>query len=230
MNKKLVSTFIGCMSALVFCQNGFAANSGFYAALDAGVIQANFNQSYLDQTDIILQNIQQTVQQNGYTEGLAIGYSKVFYQQYLLGAELSGNLDSNQSTYQSGASTSAFSDTIQIRNHVDLTVVPGILLTDSLTGYLKAGVSFANLRDNLNTPTGYTPTSANFTTQRTLTGFVAGLGLRKYVTKNISLFAEGNYHDYGTVNLSGFQNFTANYTHTAHVYVSTVTVGAAYHF
>lgn len=229
MRNKILPIVI-CMGALGICQSGFAAiTSQFYAALDAGVMQGNFNQSYLDQTDIILQNIQQTVQQNGYTQGIAIGYSKVM-NRYLIGAELSENIDSHLSTFQSGASTSAFSDTIQVKNHVDLTLVPGVLLTDSLTGYAKIGISFAALRDNLISPVGFTPTGTSYTTTSTLRGFVGGLGLRQYLTNHVSLFAEGNYRDYGSVSLSGFQNFSANYTHTVHVYVSTVTVGAAYHF
>jgi len=205
------------------------SNSGFYVSADAGLFQGNFNYNYIDQTDVIQQNISESVQQHGYTEGLAIGYSKLVMQQYLLGGELSGNLDSHSASFQSGASTAAFSDSIKIKNHIDLVFVPGILLTDSLACYLKLGVSSAQLQDNLTSPAGFTPTLTNYNSNKRITGFAAGLGITKYITTNFSIFAEGNYHDYGAVNFANFQNFSATYTHAAHVYSAGVVLGATYH-
>src|SRR5436189_800735 len=119
--RKIFATVI-CISSLIAAPA--FATTGYYIAGNAGIFQGNFNQRYLDQTDLIIQNIQQTVQQNGYTGGVAIGYSHKVAGQFLLGAELDSNWDTNQSTFQSGSSSSAFSDVIQIKNHIDLTVVP----------------------------------------------------------------------------------------------------------
>jgi opacity protein-like surface antigen len=202
----------------------------FYVAAKAGVFQANFNSSYLDQTDVIPQNIAQSFPQNGYTEGLAIGFSKLFYNQYLLGLEFAGSYDSHNANFQAGASTAAFSDTVRIKNHFDLTVVPGIMLNDSTEAYLKLGMSRMNVQDTLVSPVGFTPTITSVSSTASANGFVAGLGFAKAIVKNTSIFVEGNYRDYGTVNFTGFQNFTASYTNSSHVYTYDAAVGVAYHF
>lgn len=205
-------------------------SSTFYVAANAGIMQVNFNQKYLDQTDIIKQNIADSVQQNNYNAGLAIGYSKLFYNQYLLGAELSGNLDSHNALYQNGAAGIAITDTTQINHHIDLTFVPGMMLSQSIAGYLKLGISFASLQDNLTSPTGFTPTIMSFNSNANATGFAGALGFKAYITDHVTLFAEGNYHDYGNVNFSNFTNFTTSYTHSAHVYAYGIALGAAYNF
>ena len=203
---------------------------GWYVSAKGGIFQGSFDQKYLDQTDIIKQNIETNTQQNGYTGGIAVGYQKSYCQTYLLGGELSANLDTHHSTFQSGASTAAFSDLIDIKSHVDLTFVPGILLTESISAYLKLGVSYASLTDNLSSPVGSTATMTGFSANKNILGAAAGIGIAKMMTPHISIFAEGNYHDYGMVDLPAFQNFTANYTHSTHVISSSIEVGAAYHF
>lgn len=231
MIKKKYLNIVNLTCFLALSSSGFATtiHSSFYVAGNAGVFLGDFNHDYWDQTDVIAQNISESVQQQGYTEGLAVGYSKLFQEQYLLSAELSGNLDSHQATFQAGASTASFSDNTQIQNHIDLTFVPGILLSNSIEAYVKLGLSVARLQDNLTSPTGYTPTIDNFNCTKHAIGFASGLGLAKYITDNFSIFAEGNFHDYGTVNFSDFQNFTANYTHSAHVYSFGAVLGATYH-
>src|SRR5438552_231135 len=122
--KKLTATL------LLFSFSTFAQAHGMvYFAADVGIFQANFNQSYLDQTDVISQNIAQPIQQNAYTGGIAVGYSHPWKSNYFLGAELSGNIEGHQGLFQTGASTSAFSDATKIQNHFDLVFVPGILLS-----------------------------------------------------------------------------------------------------
>ncbi|MES2219110.1 MAG: hypothetical protein V4501_11965 [Pseudomonadota bacterium] len=202
----------------------------FYVAAKVGVFQASFNSTYLDLTDVIQQNIAQSFQQNGYTEGLAIGFSKLFYQQYLLGLELAGSYDSHNANFQAGASTAAFSDNVRVRSHFDLTVVPGLMLNDATAIYLKLGVSRAAIQDTLVSPTGFAPTNVRLTNDTNANGFVAGLGFERSIIKNVSVFVEGNYRDYGTVNFGAFQNFTATYTNSSHIYTYDASLGAAYHF
>jgi opacity protein-like surface antigen len=201
-----------------------------YVAAKVGIFQASFNSTYLDQADLIQQNIAQLFQQHGYTEGLAIGYSKVFYQQYLAGIELSGSYDSHAGNFQAGASTAAFSDNVRINNHFDLTFVPGLMLNDATAVYLKLGVSRASIQDTVYSPTGFTPTIARFTNNTNANGFVAGLGFERSIIKNVSVFVEGNYRDYGTATLASFQNFTASYSNSSHIYTYDASLGVAYHF
>ncbi|MDR3478475.1 MAG: outer membrane beta-barrel protein [Gammaproteobacteria bacterium] len=202
----------------------------FYVAVNAGIFQGSFDAAYRDQTDLIPQNIAQTLQQHGYSEGLAVGYQRPFRNQYLLGAELSANLDSHNASYQSGAANTSFSNSTQIKNHFDLTFVPGVMLGSTVEGYVKLGLSYASLQDNLTSPVGYTPTMTRFNSNKSVVGFAGGIGVKKFVTEQVSVYVEGDYHDYGSVSFANFQNFTASYTHNAHIYSYGMMLGAAYHF
>ena len=231
-------TLINCLvgaSVLAATSTLFASSlnnekTPFYVAAKIGVFEGNYHSTYLDQTDVIQQNISQSFQQNGYTEGLAIGFSKLLCQQFILGLELAGSYDSHSANFQAGASTAAFSDTIRIKNHFDLTLVPGIMLNDATEAYLKVGVSRMSVQDTLISPAGFTPTVTSYSTSTNANGFVAGLGLARSIVKNVSLFVEGNYRDYGTVNFGGFQNFSASYSNSSHIYTYDASLGVAYHF
>lgn len=194
------------------------------------VFAANFNNTYLDQTDVIPQNIAQPADQRGYTAGIAAGYKHLVSQHNFLGGEVAASMNGHSATFQSGAATTAFSDTVQINSNVDLTFVPGIMLNDTISTYLKLGVSLASLQDNLTSPAGYTPTITSYNSHINAIGFAASLGVSKDLTEHTKLFTEASYHDYGTVTFTGFQNFSANYSHSAHVYSYGVVIGAAYTF
>ena len=223
-----VSKVFGTL-ALLFVTEAFSMpNKQFYAAIDAGVFQANFGSNYLDQTDLISQNISESVLQNGYTGGIALGYNQLVNPHYFLGGEISAHINSDSAKYQSGAATAAFSDTLQLSNYFDFTLVSGIITSSSFSPYLKLGLSYALIRDNLVSPVGYTPTVTNYHTNQNALGFAAGLGVRHSFGKKISLFSEINFHDYGTVNFNNFQIFTADYTHSARLCSYGLSVGAAY--
>ena len=118
-------------AALISSPLTHATNNQIHASIDGGIIQASFNNNYWDQTDVIAQNISDTVLQNGYTGGLAVGYTRAINAHYFLGLELSGHLDSRSALYQSGAANTAFSDEIKMRHHVDLVLVPGLTTAGS---------------------------------------------------------------------------------------------------
>lgn len=202
----------------------------YYVAANVGIFEGAFSNTYNDLTDVIAQNISEAVQQRGYTTGLALGYSKLVRDKYFLGAELSGNVNSFNATFQSGASSTAFTDTAQIIHQFDLTFVPGILLSSTIESYLKLGVSYGVIQDTVTSPVGYTPVSTRYTSNVNTYGFAAGLGVKKFLSDTVSLFVEGNYHDYGNVSFSNFQNFSATYNHTSHIYSYAAVIGAAANF
>lgn len=217
--------------ALVLSSSAFAIkNHSVYIKGGLGIFQADFYNTYLDQTDVIPENIAQTAQQHGYIGSLALGYKKILIPNYFIGAELSGNLDNHTAAFQSGASNTAFSDQIKIKNHFDLTFVPGLYLNQTISAYLKLGLSYATVRDALTSPAGYTAINTATNADRHLFGFAAGLGMNKTLTDKISLFVEMNYHDYCGINFPNFQNFSATYTHSSHVYSYDMLVGIAYSF
>ncbi len=202
----------------------------FYVAVDAGIFKAQFNNKYLDQSDLIPQNITNSSMQNGYTGGLTLGYTRLLNTRYFMGFELSGNLDGNSALFQSGAANTAFSDQIQMNNHVDFTVIPGVMTQSGFFPYIKLGISRASINDNLTSPVGYDPIMTRFNSNQNSFGFVAGLGVRYLSSDHSWIYVEENYHDYGTVNFSAFQNFSANYSHSAHIYSYATLIGASYAF
>lgn len=221
---------IAAMSMMPLALLNAAQDNHFYVGANAGIFQANFDNQYTDLVDVIPQNITQPVLQNSYTGGLSLGYINDLSSPYFLGFELNANLDGGRALFQSGAQSSAFTDVLKLKNHVDLDLVPGLSLSSTLKSYLKLGISWAHLSDSLNSPVGYNPVYQNYPDNETITGFAAGIGLRKIVNDRVSVFAEYNYHDYGNVDLASFQNFTASYAHNVHVYTNSVNVGAMYFF
>lgn len=226
-SKKLLA-----LISLVFCQSTFAYvdTKPWYVSGDFSIFQGNYDLIYNDQTDIIAQNVRQTVQQNGYTAGFALGYSQTVHKDYLLGAEFVANIAANNANFASGSSTTAFSDQIKIQGYLDFVIVPGIYLTDSLAAYIKAGISLGLIKDSINSPTGYAPSYAVTNSNKNMVGAAMGIGMKKFITHQFVVFSEYQYHDYGMLNLPGFQNFTANYSHSAHVYSQAVMLGLSYLF
>ena len=220
-----------CLLALMLSSSTFASKDNYiYVSAGLGIFQADFDANYLDQTDTIHQNFAQTALQHGYTGGIAIGYSRLLTPDYFAGAEISANLDGHNASFQSGASSSSFSDQTQIKNHVDLTFVPGMKLSHSIITYLKLGLSYASIQDHLTSPAGFTPDIITTNSNKNALGFAAGLGVARSLTENTALFVEANYHDYGSIDFSNFQNFSATYTHSAHVYSYDVMAGVSYSF
>lgn len=212
------------------CTLAYNVKGDYYVAADAGIIQADFNNNYRDQTDSIPQNITEQAVQHGYLVGLAFGYRQLFQQDYFLGGEISGNIDGNNALFQSGANSTAFSDQLQLKYHVDLTFKPGAWITNTFGSYLKFGLSYAIVQDKLVSPVGNTAISTAYNQQENLVGITAGLGFEKHITQHYSIFTEINYHDYGSVNFQNFQNFSATYSHYSHVYSYDGKVGLAYTF
>lgn len=216
---------------LAITQPAFAQRDfNLYFSGSAGIFQGDLNQSYIDKTTTVAQNISEGVAQHGYTGGIAFGFRKAYRQQYFLGGEWSANLDGTNASFQSGASSTSFSDATQIQYHTDITFVPGVKLTDTVNSYVKLGVSLASIQDNLTSPTGYTSANAAYLDHNKIFGYALGLGLSKTVSDVVSVFTEANYHDYGTVHFQTFQNFSTTYKHSAHIYTYAMVVGASYQF
>lgn len=227
MNNKAKSfyvIFLAAMSSPLLA----AHDNHWYIAASAGIFQGLFNSQYNDQSDIISQNFRQQVMQNSYTGGLAIGYSNTCWHTYFWGGELGIYGSTYHANFATGAATAAFTDTLAIKSNLDLTFIPGFFITNSLAAYGKAGLSYARINASVNSPVGLNPTFIKVNNMNNVLGLALGLGLEKSICNNTSLFIEYNYHDYGTVNFSSFQNFTAIYSHSAHIYSQSLTIGAAF--
>jgi len=225
---KKICLLVSCYT-LSLCSSALAYTTHpFYVAADAGFFRGDFNQTYNDQTANVAQNFSGVAQQQGYTEGLAFGYSKLINQQYLLGVELAGNLATHTSTYS--ASDQSFTDNLQIKHYLDLSFVPGFLLNDSTAVYAKLGLSEAYIKDQLTSPAGYEAVSTEYSSSKNTLGFVGGLGIKKLITDQFAIFAEGDYRDYGSMTFNSFQTIAATYTHSSTITAYNAVLGAAYHF
>ncbi len=227
---KTSSRLLVLVFATFSCSTFAANNSYFYAAAGAGIFQGDFNNAFIDHTDAVAVNVVSPANQHGYVGEIALGYRRSWCERYFLGAELSGFWTGHTASYQIGAAGNNFSDQNQIQYYGDLTFVPGLMLNETISAYLKVGLSYAALQDNLSSPSGAIPVSKNYMSNRNPIGLALGLGVSKAITERVSIFTEANYHDYGTVTFSDFQNFEAAYTHTAHVYSYSLVAGAAYKF
>jgi outer membrane immunogenic protein len=226
---KKISTLV-CFSAAVFSTAVFANHHYFYAGINAGIFTGDFDNVYFDQTSTIAQNVQKDVSQRGYTGGVQLGYRKYLRHGYFVGVEALANADSNNATLREGAQALTFSDKTQFSGHADFVLVPGLTLTKTVSAYAKLGLSVARIRDNVVSPVGSLSTITSYSGVSNPLGFAAGLGVSKNVCRHISLFAEADYHDYGTVTFQNFQNYSAIYTHATHVHSYSVVMGVNYRF
>ncbi len=200
----------------------------WYIAAGAGISQGIFDSQYKDETDIIPQNTEQTLFQHAYTADLLAGYNQIICNKYILGGELSGGYYSGKAKFASGAATLAFSDKIYLNYHVDLSFTPGLFITNTTALYGKIGVAFASIKDTVNSPAGFNPVNTTTNNQNYVFGAIFGIGIKKWITDNMAVFSEYNFHDYGTTNFSNFNNFTAAYSHSAHIYSQDLMAGVAY--
>jgi len=220
------------LTMLLLCQPLWAQikSHPWYVAAGASIFQGNYDLIYNDQIDDIPQNIRQTLQQYGYNGAIAFGYSKTFLNDYFAGAEVSAQYATYKANFDSGSVGTAFSDQIKIQSYYDLVFVPGFFITDTVAAYIKAGVSYAYIKDSLHTPTSSIPTYVTINNNSYLWGVALGIGLEKFITEQLALFSEFQYHDYGTVNFPAFPNFASTYSHSAHVYSEALMLGARYAF
>lgn len=226
LSRSVYTAILGFMSTSILA----SSFDKFYVSADVGIFQADFKNKYLDQTDTIPQNIAQISTQNGYIGGIAFGYRQFLNLKYFLGGELSANMVGNNASFQSGASSSAFSDQIKMNTFFDVSFIPGLMLSNSIASFLKLGMSLAFLEDSLVSPGGFNSTVVNTYRNKNVIGFAAGLGVFKLLTEHVSLFTEADYHDYGSVDFPNFQNFMATYSHSTHIYSYDVVLGASYRF
>lgn len=229
VQKKLAIVVFGALSlsSAVFANHA----SYFYGAADAGIFTATFDELYAYQSPTVPnpQSITNTAYQRGYMGGLKLGYHHSFRSDYFYNTEISGDIDSDRSSFQSGAS-GPFIDNMWVDGHVDFSLVPGMMISHSMSLYMKLGLSVAFFRDRMTSYVGSFNTETGYSLNKTIPGFLAGLGVSKSVTKRMDVFTEADYHDYGNRTLQTFSVQNATYASSAKIHWYDVVVGAAYHF
>lgn len=226
MKSKLFVVALSFSSVVLADQTSY-----FYGAADVGVFNAAFDSLYAYQAPAVTnpQSITNTAYQRGYMGGLAVGYHRPFRGHYFYNSEISGDLDSDRSSFQSGAS-GPFTDNMWINGHVDLSFVPGMMISHTMSLYMKMGLSVAFLQDRITSYTGSFNTQTGYSLSKAIPGFAAGLGVSKAVCQRVDIFSEVDYHDYGNQSLQTFSVQNATYAGSAKMHWYDWVVGAAYHF
>jgi hypothetical protein len=208
-------------SALTF-QNGFYAGA-------AGGVGAISNKSdnkaeglIGDAGGVLNSRYAHTARGIGLTAGLFIGYEKFFNNKYSLGVELAGYYNSAETKQTDGIVGQEVEDdyiaTLHVLNKVkqtynfDLTILPGVLINNTYLNYLRLGVSLAGMQVNDEETISSTSSAAitnsiyNIPSDRVnVFGGVVGLGARKLLTKNVSVFGEIDHYVYAN---KSFKNGT----------------------
>ena len=161
--------------------------------------------------------IRNDVFQNGVLGGAQIGAFVHFRSPYYVGLEFSylGNAEKARlskaidDTISAGTSFSV-NNQFQINYNMDMAALFGFDLTSRTHAYLKAGASYAELahRVTITRVRGAASPVASVqqSTEKTLWGYVVGLGLRHDIGKWFSVFAEYDYYNYPSQGLNTLDN------------------------
>lgn len=242
--------------------------NGLYLGAHAGLGEAIFQQegSASSQTNFPLAVHQHGVSKNGDATsvlglgGIQIGYGSHFNNFYLgaelfadfndASAETNGKYGSNlQINIPNSSPISANrSYTVNIYSRLNNTygfsLKPGYLLTPDTLLFAEVGVvqsnvklgTTANIQENVDSKSA--SITASESARKTLTGYRLGLGVEKYVTRNLTVLASYAFSDYGNFSVDakkegvGLENIPATFSSTATTNLKThvVQIGLNYRF
>lgn len=110
----------------------------------------------------------------------------------------------------------------KVSNRTNIFVAPGYVIDKDKLAYLKAGYSMQTMKvEGFTDGMGSNPSN-------TLNGYVLGLGYKQLLGKNIYIFGEGNYYNYGSksyTNDFGGANGTDTFNAKASAYQLLLGVG-----
>lgn len=242
--------------------------NGLYLGAHAGLGEAIFQQegSASNQTNFPFAVHQHGVSKNGDATsllglgGIQIGYGSHFNNFYL-GAELfadfndasaetkgkyGSNFQFNPPNSPAISANRSYSVNISSRlnNTYGFSLKPGYLLTPDTLLFAEVGVVQGNVKlsttANLQDTAGSESSSitANESDRKTLTGYRLGLGVEKYVTRNLTVLASYAFSDYGSFSvdakkeglLFGDTPTTVSSTATTSLKTHAIQIGLNYRF
>lgn len=130
---------------------------------------------------------------SGFSGAIGLGYSTSVSKDFLftLGIDYSPLSLTGDSNW-----TSDFPNQYKYSNRLNVFVAPGYQIDKDKLLYVKAGYSMLNVKATGPIGNGGGNPSAN------LNGYVAGLGYKQLIDKNLFLFGEGNYYSYGNKSMN----------------------------
>jgi opacity protein-like surface antigen len=157
---------------------------------------------------------------NGWMGGLFLGYGAYLNEWFYLAGELNGNYSGAQQTTSFVDGATSLNLKTQARGSWALSVLPGYRLNDTSLGYVRLGWNWTNFK-NTATFTGVGSASAN----KTLNGFVFGVGIETLIVDNWSVRTEVDHFYYSSNNGSG-SGLSASFSPSD----TQGTLGVIYHF
>jgi hypothetical protein len=224
MKKLLVAAAVAGLVGTVNAQSAF---EGFYGQLGVGYE----NNSLSSRTFGVSgsgNSAGQTSSGGGFSGVIGVGYNFSVAPKWILGIGGDYSPTSINTSTQNLCNTCANDDgtytsqNYKVKNRYSLYVMPGYELDKDKLVYVKAGYSSQGITYQ---PKAYA-SSINTKTDNQ-SGYVAGLGYKQLIDKNLYFFGEGNYYSYSkyTTNIATQGSTTYSQTQTPSAYQFLVGVG-----
>ena len=162
---------------------------------------------------------------SGFSSTLGLGYNFSVVPKWLVGIGIDYTPTTISTSTQASYYGAIASNNYKVSNRYNIFLAPGYEIDKDKLIYLKAGYSTESVAWQAQAgPPGAVNSSSN------QSGFVAGLGYRQLLDKNLYVYGEGNYYSYssytaGSINpTSG--SFTPTQTPTAYQFL----IGVGYKF
>jgi len=175
---------------------------------------------------------------------IGLGYNFSVSPKWLLGIGADYSAISQQtSSYSSYSPTGGVNSVpatingfqLQTSNRVNIFIAPGYVIDQEKLVYLKAGYSFASMKETYPTTitksTGTTALTAWSTSpSATVNGYVLGLGYKQMIANGFYGFAEANYMSYGKPSFSSVNGLTYTITNNPSLSTYQALVGVGYKY
>ena len=212
MNKQLIiSAVLAFFASYSMAQSAF---EGFYGQVGTGYEDNSFssiNTSFVNTTLGNVYGSGSAGSQNASGTPLVIGagYFHSIQDSYLLGFGIdysplsmqSGNF-ATYSTNNLGDSSPINNMSYKASNRFNAYLMPAYAFDADKMGYLKLGYSTQNLQYTQGSDS-VSRLDSGFTSSKSISGYVLGLGYKQMIASGIYGFAEGNYYSYGKSTLNG---------------------------
>lgn len=203
MKKLFVAAAI---AGLVGAANAQSAFEGFYGQLGIGYENNSPSTSSYTLNSPSSPSIASPTtdsSKGSFSGSIGIGYGFSVSKDFLLTL----GVDYSPITANTGNTTDGdISYNYKVSNRTNIFVAPGYAIDKDKLAYLKAGYSMQTMKvQNFTEGLGSNPSN-------TLNGYVLGLGYKQLFSKNLYVFGEGNYYNYG--NKSYTNNFGGGNTDT----------------
>jgi outer membrane immunogenic protein len=216
MKKLLVAAAV---AGLVGTANAQSAFEGFYGQIGVGYESNQPKTSYVSSDDPPSNPKYGDSNSNGFSGAIGLGYTAAVSKDFLItiGADYSPLSNTGNSNMSSSDTSTIHPNQYKFSNRTNIFIAPGFLIDKDKQLYVKAGYSMLNVKTS-----GGEVANSGGNPSANLNGYVAGLGYKQLIDKNLYVFGEGNYYSYG--------NKSMNYNYGGGSYDNTNVKATSYQF